>query len=125
MSSSTMCSSALPTLEKRAFHVLRTMVSSHARASSLRRDEKNRRARTAASCTTSSASPSLESQRWLGTYAAVLAIAAACTTGRVVSNPSPRLTWAYRAAVFCAAGLVGVAGHFGAVLVWGADFLRP
>jgi uncharacterized membrane protein len=71
------------------------------------------------------ASPSLQWHRWLGTYAAVLAIAAAFTTGRVVANPSSRLTWVYRGAVFCAAALVGVAGHFGAVLVWGADFLRP
>jgi len=71
------------------------------------------------------ASSSLESHRWLGTYAAVLAIAGAFTTGRVVYNPSSRLTWAYRVAVFGAAGLVGVAAHFGAVLVWGADFLRP
>jgi uncharacterized membrane protein len=71
------------------------------------------------------ASPSLEWHRWLGTFAAVLAIGAACAAGPVVYNPSSRLTWAYRVAVFCAAAFVGVAGHFGAVLVWGADFLRP
>jgi hypothetical protein len=37
----------------------------------------------------------------------------------------PRRLWLYRIALFSAAGLVGVAGHLGAVLVWGADFLRP
>src|SRR5712691_4342442 len=68
------------------------------------------------------ASPSLEWHRWLGTYAAIVAMGAALTTGRIVDNPSSRVTWVYRVAVFCAAGLVGVAGHFGAVLVWGADF---
>jgi len=31
----------------------------------------------------------------------------------------------YRIALFSAAACVAVAGHFGAVLVWGADFLRP
>jgi len=71
------------------------------------------------------ASPSLEWHRWLGTSAAVLAIGAAFTSGPLVYNRSSRLTWGYRVAVFCAAGLVGVAGHFGAVLVWGANFLRP
>src|SRR6266851_960990 len=71
------------------------------------------------------ASPSLERHRWLGIYAAIVAMGAAFASGRVVGNPSSRLTWVYRVAVFCAAGLVGVAGHIGAVLVWGADFLRP
>jgi hypothetical protein len=33
--------------------------------------------------------------------------------------------WLYRSALFSVAALVAVAGHFGAVLVWGADFLRP
>ena len=71
------------------------------------------------------ASSSLEWHRWLGSGAVVLASAAACTTGRVISRPSSRRTWVYRAALFSAAALVGVAGHLGAVLVWGADFLRP
>jgi uncharacterized membrane protein len=70
-------------------------------------------------------SVSLERHRWLGTCAAIAAIGAAFTTGGVVRNPSPQLMWVYRVAVFFAAGLVGVAGHFGAVLVWGADFLGP
>jgi uncharacterized membrane protein len=70
------------------------------------------------------ASPSLEWHRWLGTLAAVAAIAAALTTA-AVDDDSPRLQWVYRIALFWAAALVAVAGHFGAVLVWGADFLRP
>ncbi len=37
----------------------------------------------------------------------------------------PKRLWLYRLALFWAAALVAVAGHFGAVLVWGADFLRP
>src|SRR5258706_138354 len=69
------------------------------------------------------ASPLLERHRWLGTYAAIVAMGAALTTGRVVDSPSSRRAWVYRVAVFCAAGLVGIAGHLGAVLVWGADFL--
>ena len=70
------------------------------------------------------ASPSLEWHRWLGTYAAIAAIGAALTTA-TVRHQSPRLMWVYRGVLFWAAGLVGVAGHFGAVLVWGADFLKP
>jgi uncharacterized membrane protein len=71
------------------------------------------------------ASPVLEWHRWLGISTAIVAVGAALTTGGVVDQPSPRLLWVYRMAVFCAAGLVGLAGHFGAVLVWGTDFLRP
>jgi uncharacterized membrane protein len=70
------------------------------------------------------ASPSLEWHRWLGTCAAIAAIGAALTTASI-HRGSPRLMWVYRGVLFGAAGLVGVAGHFGAVLVWGADFLRP
>src|SRR5258708_35688550 len=70
-------------------------------------------------------SAGLEWHRWFGLSAAMVAIAAALTTGSVAHHPRPRQLWVYRGAVFCAAGLVGVAGHLGAVLVWGADFLRP
>jgi uncharacterized membrane protein len=69
------------------------------------------------------ASPALEWHRWLGVMAAVAAVAAALTTGDV-DRPSSQL-WLYRIALFSAAACVAVAGHFGAVLVWGADFLRP
>ena len=69
------------------------------------------------------ASPALEWHRWLGLMAACAALAAASTTGGS-DRPSGR-RWLYRIALFSAATLVAVAGHFGAVLVWGADFLRP
>lgn len=70
------------------------------------------------------ASPSLEWHRWLGAAAAIAAIGAAVTTAGAVSS-SPKLLWVYRITLFWAAALVSVAGHFGAVLVWGPDFLRP
>ena len=69
------------------------------------------------------ASPALEGHRWLGLMAALAAVTAALATGEI-DRPLRRL-WLYRIALFSAAGLVGVAGHFGAMLVWGADFLRP
>jgi uncharacterized membrane protein len=69
------------------------------------------------------ASPALEWHRWLGLAAAVAAIAAALATSDM--GRPPRRLWLYRVALFWAAALVAVAGHFGAVLVWGADFLRP
>jgi hypothetical protein len=37
----------------------------------------------------------------------------------------PRRLWMYRIALFSAAACVAVAGHFGAALVSGADFVRP
>jgi uncharacterized membrane protein len=69
------------------------------------------------------ASPSLEWHRWLGLMAAITAIAAALMTVKI--DPMERRQWPYRIALFSAAAIVAVAGHFGAVLVWGADFLRP
>jgi hypothetical protein len=69
------------------------------------------------------ASPTLEWHRWLGLAAAAAAIAAALAT--VEMDRPPRRCWLYRVALFWAAALVAVAGHFGAVLVWGANFLRP
>jgi len=69
------------------------------------------------------ASPALEWHRWLGLMAAFAALGAALTT--VENDRTPRRLWVYRIALFSAAACVAVAGHFGAVLVWGADFLRP
>jgi len=69
------------------------------------------------------ASHALEWHRWLGLMAALAAVAAALAT-REIDRP-PRRLWLYRIALISAAGCVAVAGHFGAVLVWGADFLRP
>ena len=68
------------------------------------------------------ASQGLEWHRYLGLIAALAAVAAALATGEIDRPPS-RL-WLYRIALFSAAACVAVAGHFGAVLVWGADFLR-
>ena len=68
------------------------------------------------------ASPTLEWHRWLGLTAALAALAAALSTGTI---NRPRRLRLYRIALFLAAALVAVAGHFGALLVWGADFLRP
>jgi uncharacterized membrane protein len=69
------------------------------------------------------ASPALEWHRWLGGAGAVAAVAAALATADM--DRPPRRLWLYRIALFWAAALVAVAGHFGALLVWGADFLRP
>jgi uncharacterized membrane protein len=69
------------------------------------------------------ASAGLERHRWLGLAAAVAAIVAAWATSE--TDGAPNRLWRYRLALFSAATLVAVAGHFGAVLVWGADFLRP
>jgi uncharacterized membrane protein len=67
---------------------------------------------------------SLEWHRWIGTAAAVATIGAAlASTG--MDRQSPKLRWLYRIVLFWAAALVAIAGHLGARLVWGADFLRP
>jgi len=69
------------------------------------------------------ASPALEWHRWLGGAGAVAAVATALATAEM--DRLPRRPWLYRVALLWAAALVAVAGHFGAQLVWGADFLRP
>ena len=68
--------------------------------------------------------PLLEWHRWLGTVASGAALAAALGTGglRVRSAPGVRM---YRIALFAAGTLVALAGHFGGLLVWGANFLHP
>jgi uncharacterized membrane protein len=68
-------------------------------------------------------SPTLEWHRWLGLAATVTAVATAVATVSV--DERPRRQWRYRIALAGTAALVAAAGHFGAVLVWGADFLRP
>jgi len=62
--------------------------------------------------------------RWTGLAAAVSAIGAALAS-RWSQAPSGRTALVYRTALFGAAALVAIAGHLGATLVWGADFLRP
>jgi uncharacterized membrane protein len=65
----------------------------------------------------------LEWHRWMGT-AATVAIAGAALATASADRQSPTLRWLYRIALIWAATLVGVAGHLGATLVWGANFLR-
>src|ERR1700680_111947 len=70
------------------------------------------------------ASATLEWHRGLGTVAATGVVAAAlATTG--ADGPSPTARWIYQMTLFGAAACVAVTGHFGGVLVWGADFLHP
>jgi len=66
----------------------------------------------------------LEWHRWMGTVAAGAALAAALAAGgvRVRSALGARI---YRIALFTAGTLVAVTGHFGGLLVWGANFLHP
>ena len=70
------------------------------------------------------ASPTLEWHRWLGTVAAIGAAGAALTTPRAATG-SARALWIYRITLFGTAAAVAGTGHVGAILVWGADFLRP
>jgi len=60
----------------------------------------------------------------IGAAGAVGALGAALLSTGAHDRTRGRLI-AYRAALFGAAALVAVAGHLGAALVWGADFLRP
>jgi uncharacterized membrane protein len=69
-------------------------------------------------------SPLLEWHRWLGTIAAATVLAAALATGSIHAR-SARGVLTYRIALFGAGTLVAAAGHFGGLLVWGANFLRP
>jgi uncharacterized membrane protein len=66
----------------------------------------------------------LEWHRWLGALTAATTLAAALATagGR---RRSPLGVLTYRTALFAAGTLVAATGHFGGLLVWGADFLRP
>ena len=59
---------------------------------------------------------------WVGLAAAGAASAAALISMQPRVH-SRRLVVAYQAALFVAAAFVGIAGHLGAALVWGADFL--
>jgi len=68
--------------------------------------------------------PLLEWHRWVGSIGAGVTIAAAIATFGAGGPSSIKLS-IYRVALFGAGALVAVAGHLGATLVWGADFLRP
>jgi uncharacterized membrane protein len=69
------------------------------------------------------ATPSLPLHRWTGVAAAVVTFGAALAS-RQSDVQTGRSLVAYRTALFAAAALVAVAGHLGAALVWGPDFLR-
>lgn len=59
---------------------------------------------------------------WTGLAGAVAAAAAAVISMRPPAG-SPRSMPAYQTALFGAAAFIGLAGHFGAALVWGPNFL--
>jgi uncharacterized membrane protein len=69
-------------------------------------------------------SPVLEWHRWLGTLAAAATLAAAVATPGSVGRSVFRV-WMFRVALLFAGALVGLTGHLGGLLVWGADFMRP
>ena len=70
------------------------------------------------------ATPSLVWHRWTG-VAAVLATMGAAAASRSWHVERRRSRLMYQGALFGAATLVALAGHLGAALVWGPDFLRP
>lgn len=68
------------------------------------------------------ADPLLVWHRWLGTAGAAFTVVAACATWRAERSGVGR---AYRLALVAAGALIGVAGHLGGLMVWGADLLGP
>lgn len=61
--------------------------------------------------------------RWLGVTTAVLALVALGACERAHRRDSPRWRWAYRATLGLGSLVVGAAGHWGAALVYGWDYL--
>jgi uncharacterized membrane protein len=70
------------------------------------------------------ASSLLEFHRWIGAVAVAATLAAALVSSGA-DGRSPFGFVLYRVALFASAALVAVTGHFGGLLVWGSDFLRP
>jgi uncharacterized membrane protein len=70
------------------------------------------------------ATPSLALHRWTGVIAVAVTTAAAVASRQSQVHSRSALV-AYRGALFLAAALIAVAGHLGAALVWGTDFLKP
>ena len=69
------------------------------------------------------ASPSLEWHRWVGACATLAAVGAVLSA-HSYADSSSRSIGIYRVALGTAAVFVGVTGHLGGVLVWGAHFFR-
>jgi uncharacterized membrane protein len=67
---------------------------------------------------------SLTTRRWTGVAAVAATVGAALASG-APHIQSDRSLVVYRGALFGAAVLVAIAGHLGAALVWGPDFLKP
>jgi uncharacterized membrane protein len=59
--------------------------------------------------------------RWMGVAVAIISVALAIFAATTSSKG--RTLFAYRAALLICAGLVGLAGHYGGMLVHGSDFL--
>jgi uncharacterized membrane protein len=70
------------------------------------------------------ATPILAWHRWTAVTAVTVTIGAALAS-RLSDTYSRRSLVVYRSALFTAAALIAVTGHFGAALVWGTDFLKP
>ena len=70
------------------------------------------------------AGTSLDWHRWLGMAGAAGAIGAAVLSSRLHAS-SRRSTFVYRVTLFATACVVGLTGHLGGTLVWGARFFRP
>jgi uncharacterized membrane protein len=66
----------------------------------------------------------LEWHRWIGVAGATVAIGAAVVSTQLRAQSKHWLVL-YQAGLFGAAALIGLAGHLGGTLVWGADFLHP
>jgi len=66
----------------------------------------------------------LEWHRWVGVAGATAAVAAAVVSTKLRGQSRHWLIF-YQAGLFGAAALIGLAGHLGGTLVWGADFLHP
>jgi uncharacterized membrane protein len=66
----------------------------------------------------------LEWHRWMGVAGAIAAIGAAVVSTQLRGQSRHRLV-IYQAGLFGAAALIGLAGHLGGTLVWGAAFLHP
>jgi uncharacterized membrane protein len=66
----------------------------------------------------------LEWHRWVGVAGATAAVVAAVVSTQLRSQSRHWLIF-YQAGLFGAAALIGLAGHLGGTLVWGAAFLHP